>query len=439
MSKRWAVLIGINGYHESLGALEFCTNDATLMYNTLISETCTFASDNVILLTDDQPKDYQPTFGIIHSWLGKWLSRAGPDDLALIYFAGHGQDVNGQAFLAPLDATLDTLDVTGIPIQYVRDILDRCKAAQKILILDACHSGGGRQVRRMTPVFREALNKGAGCYTIAACDADQISYEWPEKKQGVFTYHLAEAISRGAPVSPDGRVSLDRVYETTREGVLAWATGNRVTQEPVRLCRLKGDIFIASRPLSNDQRLQAAQSQIADQAETISQLRAETAKLAQENKALKKRLHKKNTGANVKDLGKAPPVVAVPECREWIGNRGPYNWLGNGPLFVLTFGVGWWLSHLRWRNRYRLHCAQLCLEGRDYVSGSAYASGIGHLGVDSSAAGIVVARLADLAAENGDRATALALYTRGYTFWRNPYAKRAWEAATEDRREARQP
>ena len=28
MTTRWAVLVGINGYHESLGPLRFCGNDA---------------------------------------------------------------------------------------------------------------------------------------------------------------------------------------------------------------------------------------------------------------------------------------------------------------------------------------------------------------------------------------------------------------------------
>lgn len=31
MGTRWAVLIGINGYHESLEKLKFCANDANVM------------------------------------------------------------------------------------------------------------------------------------------------------------------------------------------------------------------------------------------------------------------------------------------------------------------------------------------------------------------------------------------------------------------------
>ena len=56
-SDRWAVLIGINGYHESLGELSFSVNDAKLMQETLVSEACGFPEDNVLVLSDDQPED----------------------------------------------------------------------------------------------------------------------------------------------------------------------------------------------------------------------------------------------------------------------------------------------------------------------------------------------------------------------------------------------
>lgn len=249
-SERWAVLIGINGYHEGLGPLHYCVNDAKLMQQTLISETCGFRSENTLLLCDDEPRDRQPTYVNIHSWLRTWLSRPAQDDLVLVYFAGHGREVGASAMLAPVDATLDSLAVTGIPIQYVRDLLDRCAASQKVLILDTCHSGGGRDVAAMTNRFRADLERGRGLYTIASCDHSQISYEWPEKQHGVFTYYLTEAISEAAPVDLDGIVTLDAVYGWTRRRVLDWSKDRRLSQDPVRLCNVRGRIPIAVRKLT---------------------------------------------------------------------------------------------------------------------------------------------------------------------------------------------
>jgi len=261
-SDRYAVLIGINDYHESLGALQFCVNDAKLLQETLMSEQCGFARANVLLLTDDQGKDRLPTFGNIHSWLGTWLQRPKADDLVLVYFAGHGREHNGSAFLAPADATLESLGVTGIPIQYVREMLERCSASQKVLILDACHSGAGRDVATMSNTFKNELDCGKGLYTIASCDSDQISYEMPDERHGVFTWYLTEAIREAAPAEPDGSVTLDSVYDATRGSVLDWTQHRRIRQEPVRICRVSGQIPIASRQLTAEQRLKYADAEI---------------------------------------------------------------------------------------------------------------------------------------------------------------------------------
>ncbi len=473
--RRWAVLIGINGYHESLKALDYCNNDVMLMHETLTSECCGFAPENVILLTDDQPKDRVPTYGNIHSWLGTWLTRPGPDDLVLVYFAGHGRTANSEAILAPIDATLESLPVTGIAVSYITGLLARCPAAQKVLLLDACHSGAGRDVATMSSSFRTAIDSGKGIYTIASCDADQISYEWPDKKQGVFTHYLAEALRHRAPVGIDGRVTLDAVYENTREGILAWTSDKRLKQEPVRICRTKGDIHIAMRSLSVEQQLDAARGHIREQEETIRRLRVEVEKLTGKNKALEE---KNKSLADTVAIKRAAPAkrVTVKEWKEWVGKRGPYSefkddilcipailtcvtllgglvgavvigscllsgllkaptaacWLG-AVLAGLALGPGIafliWLQIFRvWQNKYHLYCSEECMSGDDYVAGAAYALAMGRAGVDQGRGGAVVVQLADLAAAKGDGETAKLLYGCGHKTWKEPYCERALQA-----------
>jgi len=287
---QWAVLIGINGYHESLGELSFCVNDTKLLQETLVSQVCGFAQERVLLLTEDEPKERQPTLGNIHSWLATWLSRPGPEDLVLVYFAGHGREVEGQAMLAPIDATLDSLPVTGIAIQYVRDLLERCNTSQKVLILDACHSGSGRDVATMTSQFKTDLEAGKGIYTIASCDSDQVSYEWPEQNHGVFTYYLTESIKQTAAPDADGALTLDSVYDQTRRKVLEWCGDRRIKQDPVRICRMSGQIVIGKRQLSIEQQLEQARKQIVDLSGQIGAKEAEIRKLIEEKHGLEEQL-----------------------------------------------------------------------------------------------------------------------------------------------------
>lgn len=279
IGNKWAILIGIDQYHESLGCLHFCKADALLLRDALTSKPCGFVTKNIIVLADSEPPERSPTYGNIHSWLGSWLSRTEEPDLVLVYFAGNGRVVDGKGMLAPADATLDSLPVTGIPISYVQDLLSRCKAKRKIFVMDACHSGSGRDITTMTQAFRQAIEQGEGIYTIASCDSDQVSHEWPEKQHGVFTYFLGEALTGGAPSGTSGFVTADSVYSWTRQKVVDWAASRRLKQDPIRICRSKGEITLARRALTAEQRLQQAVFEIqtlkdlvAQQRETIESL-----------------------------------------------------------------------------------------------------------------------------------------------------------------------
>ena len=108
---------------------------------------------------------------------------------------------------------------------------------------------------------------------------------------------MIEAIRHGAPSASDGRVSLDHVYKWARENTLAWTTGKRLKQEPIRICRTKGEIFLASRALSVEQRLAAAELQIRYQADTIRELRAEREQLLTEVATLERSHGSERSGA----------------------------------------------------------------------------------------------------------------------------------------------
>ena len=135
----------------------------------------------------------RPTYANIHAWLASWLAQPDEDDTVLVFFAGHGREMDGKCYLVPGDATLQTIHVTGIPVPYVQELLNRCKARQKVLILDACHSGAGRDVSTMAAPMMETLSAGKGIYTLTSCDVDELSHEWDEKKQGVFSYYLGRS------------------------------------------------------------------------------------------------------------------------------------------------------------------------------------------------------------------------------------------------------
>ena len=249
---RWAVLIGINGYHESLGRLKYSVNDCRRLAEVLTTGDDAFPADHVLVLADDEAVERKPTYANIHSWLASWLAQPGEDDTVLVFFAGHGREMDGKCYLVPGDATLQTIHVTGIPVPYIQELLNRCKARQKVLILDACHSGAGRDVCTMAAPMMETLSAGKGIYTFTSCDVDEVSHEWDEKKQGVFSYYLAEALSGSCPPDAHGRITAEAVYEWTFDRVRSWAAAHRCLQNPQRFVRGMGalDLFISPRGLN---------------------------------------------------------------------------------------------------------------------------------------------------------------------------------------------
>jgi hypothetical protein len=65
------------------------------------------------------------------------LSRAGLNDLILIYYSGHGRlDRNGRLCLATADTRQGALFATSIPARQLREFVDESDCGQVILILD---------------------------------------------------------------------------------------------------------------------------------------------------------------------------------------------------------------------------------------------------------------------------------------------------------------
>jgi WD40 repeat protein len=124
--------------------------------------------------------------------------RVGPEDSCILFFSGHGtfddlapgKDDATWRFCCP-DFDETRKNATSITNQELYDKLAEI-AGRKIVLLDACHSGfaataADNPVRALAPT-------GQGPIIIAACDRNQLSLESKERKHGLFTAALLEAL-----------------------------------------------------------------------------------------------------------------------------------------------------------------------------------------------------------------------------------------------------
>jgi hypothetical protein len=183
-----------------------------------------------------------------------------PDDLFLLFFAGHGlrDSAIDQTYWLTYDTKLDLLDNNGIRLSHLMDYVDDIKAGKKLILLDHCFSGDvvfdgaqsgeTRRVAEGAPrIVREGnrglipvddintvVNRGNdGMIVLAA--ARNEAYENAEYGNGLLTEAVLGAIeSRDADSgTKDGKLSVYELTSYVRSKIKELSQRIGVRQEPV--------------------------------------------------------------------------------------------------------------------------------------------------------------------------------------------------------------
>lgn len=151
--RKLALLVGINQYSGTIGALKGCVTDVQLQQELLIHRFG-FNPQDILTLTDQQATRK----GILTAFEEHLINQAKPGDVVVFHFSGHGSRVidpdrdqpDGlNSTLVPIDSKLpEAYSITG---GVVSDIMGRTlfllmsalKTENVTVVLDSCHSGGG--------------------------------------------------------------------------------------------------------------------------------------------------------------------------------------------------------------------------------------------------------------------------------------------------------
>lgn len=117
---------------------------------------------------------------------------AGEDEIALLYYAGHGCCSASSCGIVGTDGVVVAMDA-------IMNLASNSKHRNKIIILDSCFSGGAGNLSCDLFGYNQTVSALVPGITImAACRADQTAKEATELKHGVFTSLLVEALQGGA-------------------------------------------------------------------------------------------------------------------------------------------------------------------------------------------------------------------------------------------------
>lgn len=233
-AEKYALIIAIGNYdYKTTGWSKISsTNDVPLIEQTLLNQN--FKKENITLLLDEAA-----TLEGIKAALNKLLSSINPDDIVVIHYSGHGQ----QIFDDDIDEEIDGKDEALVPFDassrysesytgqnhfrddelgdYITKFRNKLQTkGQLLLLLDSCHSGSstrggiargskavfapvgweskkneGGKGSDMTEVSKEKLTTNAAPFVlISGASANELNYEY--KGYGSLSYAFSTAMNK---------------------------------------------------------------------------------------------------------------------------------------------------------------------------------------------------------------------------------------------------
>ncbi|MEZ5041984.1 MAG: caspase family protein [Saprospiraceae bacterium] len=259
MAKLYALLVGINEYHPqtSVRNLKGCVNDVNAM-DAFLKKHYAHLKPAILQVLNEKATREQ-----LLKTFDRHLSQAGEGDIALFYYSGHGSFENTSPEFETYDSQNqnETLVCHDSRLPGHQDLADKelgvlisrlHPGAQKVLILDSCHSGSitrntEEDMSRQEParsgesgIYKRPLNsyllKGDNFYIeqkaegkvkvpatphilMSACSRNQKALEKimdnSDQRRGLFSTHLLDVIEKN-----NGQISYNELYTQIRVSVI---------------------------------------------------------------------------------------------------------------------------------------------------------------------------------------------------------------------------
>ena len=207
MMKR-ALLVGIDEY-DNMSPLRGCVNDVNALHPLLSRNEDNSPNFNCQVRTS--PADRVDRRGL----LADIKALLGPGaDVALFYFAGHGEKKESDVVIATQDGQTPEL---GVSLSSILGMVQGSKVNEVLIILDCCYAGGAGGVPQLGG---NAVALRSGVSILSASRSDQPAAETQEGR-GLFSAYLCGALESGA-TDVLGKVTIAGVFAYLSESFGPW-------------------------------------------------------------------------------------------------------------------------------------------------------------------------------------------------------------------------
>ena len=239
--RKFALLVGVNEYrHPDLKTLKYAENDVTELAQ-LLKEN----GYEVILLCDAEGKKNEskvPSKDNIEKHFQELLAKCKTKgDTMLVAFAGHGLQVKENAFFCPVDAKpSENQTKTLISLTNVFEEMQQSYAGVKVVLIDACR---GDLTLKRGPKGATSARPPRGVAAFFSCSENEMAYEDPQSKHGVFFHYVLEGL-KGKARNDRGEVDLNTlagyVSREVSEDVPLRFKGEGAQQSPNQIFNISG-------------------------------------------------------------------------------------------------------------------------------------------------------------------------------------------------------
>ena len=213
--RSYAIVIGIENYHQKLPKANFAAHDARTMTEYLTS-VLGYPEENVVTLLNENATNVA---------LAKYFERWMPNNIenggsVFVYYSGHGapNPKTGDAYLVPYDGDPSFIDETGYSLKRMYTALGKLPVKEIVVALDSCFSGaGGRSVlaegaRPLVMNLQQPIASSKNMTILTASSGEQISSTYQDKGHGLFTYFMLKGIKNEDVVKKDGTLDITALF-----------------------------------------------------------------------------------------------------------------------------------------------------------------------------------------------------------------------------------
>ena len=195
----WAVVIGISTYQytdkNGLTNLIFADDDARAFARAL--QNLDWPDSHIKLLINQDATERNVKIA-----LESWLTKAGPNDQIILFWAGHGfpdPEDPEKVYFACYDTDIN-IPATGYRMDKVRQALEEKNARNVVLFADTCHAGklitrgqGDRGISIIPNIKQQNIPKG--WVFMVGADTDRQAIEHASWTNGAFTHSLLKGLN----------------------------------------------------------------------------------------------------------------------------------------------------------------------------------------------------------------------------------------------------